>query len=72
MKAMYDNVNPDYGDWHVALTKAFTGGWNIWVAAVGATNNAFYRPPTGGLSAANSDTRDLNRPVQVLQVVRSL
>jgi hypothetical protein len=40
-------------------------------AAVGATNDTFYRPPIGGLSAANSDTRDLNRPVLVLQAGRS-
>ena len=71
VKAMFGNVNPDYTDWHVALTKTFTGGWNVSVAAVGATNDTFYRPPIGGLSAANGDTRDLNRPVLVLQAGRS-
>lgn len=49
----------------------FTGGWNVSAAAVGATNDTFFRPPIGGLSFANGDTRDLNRPVVVLQVGRS-
>jgi uncharacterized protein (TIGR02001 family) len=71
VKAMFGNVNPDYTDWRVALTKTFTGGWNVSAAAVGATNNAFYRPPIGGLSFANADTRELNKPVLVLQVGRS-
>jgi len=71
VKAMYGNVNPDYTDWRVALTKTFAGGWNVSAAAVGATNDTFYRPPIGGLSAANGDTRDLNRPVLVLQVGRT-
>ena len=69
--ALAGNVNPDYTDWRVALTKTFAGGWNSSAAAVGATNDAFYCPPVGGLSLANSDTRDLNRPVLVLQVGRS-
>jgi uncharacterized protein (TIGR02001 family) len=71
VKAMYGNVSPDYTDYRVALTKTFTGGWNVSAAAVGATNDTFFRPPTGGLSAANGDTRELNRPVLVLQVGRS-
>ena len=71
VKAMYGNVNPDYTDWRVALTKTFTGGWNVSAAAAGATNDAFYRPPIGGLSLANGDTRELNRSVLVLQLGRT-
>ena len=71
VKAMYGNVNPDYKDWRVALTKTFTGGWNVSAAAAGATNDAFYRPPIGGLSLANGDTRELNRSVLVLQLGRT-
>jgi len=37
---------------------------------VGATNDSFFRPPVGGLSLANGDTRELNKPVLVLQVGR--
>jgi len=65
------NINPDYTDYRVALSKTFSGGWNVSAAAVGATNDAFFRPPTGGLSAANGDTRSLNRPVLVLQAGRT-
>ncbi len=67
---MYD-VNPDYAGRRTALAKTFTGGWNVSAVAVGATNDAFYRPSTGALSAANSDVRDLNHPVLVLQVGRT-
>lgn len=34
-------------------------------------NNAFFRPPTGGLSMANGDTRELDKPMLVLQAGRS-
>jgi uncharacterized protein (TIGR02001 family) len=71
VKAMYGSINPDYTDYRVALTKTFKGGWSLSAAAVGATNNAFFRPPTGGLSAGNADTHELNKPVLVLQAGRS-
>ena len=71
VKASYGSLSPDYSDYRVALSKTFSGGWNASAAVVGATNNAFFRPPTGGLSAANGDTRELNKPVLILQVGRS-
>lgn len=71
VNANYTNSSPDYTDYRVALTKTFSGGWSVSVAVVGATNNAFFRPPSGGLSAANGDTRSLNRTVSVLQLGRS-
>ena len=52
----------------VALAKTFESGWNASVGVVGATNNRFYRPPTGGLSATDGATRALNRPTLVLHV----
>ena len=58
-------------DYRVALAKTWNGGWNASAAVVGANNNAFFRPTTGGLSLANGDTRELNKPVVVLQVGRS-
>ena len=48
VKASYGNVNPDYSDYRVAVSKTFTGGWLASAAAVGATNNTFFRPPHGG------------------------
>lgn len=71
VKAMYGTLNPDYTDYRLAVSKTFQGGWNVSAAAVGATNNAFFRPPAGGLSLANGDTRELNKPVLVLQAGRS-
>ena len=52
----------------MALAKTFESGWNASVGVVGATNNRFYRPPTGGLSATDGATRALNRPTLVLHV----
>lgn len=71
VKATYGSVNPDYSDYRVALSKTFSGGWNTSAAIVGASNNTFFRPPAGGLSMANADTRELNKPVLVLQVGRT-
>ena len=71
VRASYGAVSPDYTDYRLALAKTFTGGWNASLAVVGADNNSFFRPPTGGLSAANGDTRKLNAPVAVVQVGRS-
>lgn len=71
VKASYGGLSPDYTDYRVAISKTFKDGWNASGAVVGATNNAFFRPPTGGLSAGNGDTRELNKPVLVLQVGRS-
>ena len=71
VKAMFGTVNPDYTDWRLTAAKTFQGGWNASLAVVGATNSAFWSPPTGGLSAANSDTRQLNKTTAVVQVGRS-
>jgi uncharacterized protein (TIGR02001 family) len=71
VRASLGSLNPDYSDYRVALAKTFNGGWNVSAAVVGAGNNAFFRPPAGGLSLANGDTRDLNKPVLVLQAGRS-
>lgn len=71
VKASYGALNPDYADWRIAVAKTFGGGWSASAAVVGASNNAFFRPPTGGLSMANGDTRELNKPMLVLQAGRS-
>ena len=71
VKGSYGSLNPDYTDYRLTLTKTFTGGWSVGAAAAGANNNAFYRPPTGGLSFGNGDTRNLNKPVLILQVGRT-
>lgn len=64
-------LSASYTDHRVALSKTWPGGWNASLAWVGATNNAFYRPPTGGLSSANGSSRALNGQVVVAQVGRS-
>lgn len=68
LRATANGHNPSYADWRVALAKSFEGGWNASAGVVGATNNRFYRPPTGGLSATDGATRALNRPALVLHV----
>jgi hypothetical protein len=64
------NVNV-VSDYRVAVTKRFDGGWSLSAAAVGADNDTFFQPPVGGLSAANGDTRERNKPVLVPQVSRN-
>jgi uncharacterized protein (TIGR02001 family) len=71
VKARYAGVDADYTDWRVALTKTFAGGWNVGAALAGATNDRFYRPPVGGLSLANGDTRAVNRTALVVQAGRT-
>ena len=71
VNASYGSLSPDYTDYRLAISKSYKGGWNASLALVGATNDAMFRPPTGGLSMANMDTRDLNRPVVVLQLGRT-
>jgi len=71
VKATYAGVDPDYTDWRVTLSKTFTGGWSLSAAGAGANNNRFYRPPVGGLSYANGDTRNVNKPVLILQAGRT-
>jgi len=55
----------------VTLGKTFTGGWSVSAAGAGANNNRFYRPPVGGLSYGNGDTRHVNKPVLIVQVGRT-
>lgn len=71
VKAMYGTINPDYTDYKLSVAKTFTGGWNASIAYVKATNDTFYRPPVGGLSAATTETRDLNKGVFVVQAGRT-
>jgi uncharacterized protein (TIGR02001 family) len=71
VKATYAGGNPDYTDYRVTLSKTFTGGWSVSAAGAGANNNRFYRPPVGGLSYGNGDTRNVNKPVLILQVGRT-
>ncbi len=68
VRARYGAHKPSYADWRVALGQSFEGGWHASLAAVGASNDGMYRPPSGGLSATNGATRALNRTVVVLQV----
>ena len=55
----------------MTLAKTFTGGWSVSAAGAGANNNRFYRPPVGGLSYGNGETRKLNKPVLIVQVGRT-
>ena len=71
VKASYAGVDPDYTDYRVTLGKTFTGGWSVSAAGAGANNNRFYRPPVGGLSYGNGDTRHVNKPVLIVQVGRT-
>ena len=71
VKARYGSVDPDYTDYRVALSKTFAGGWNVSGAWVGANNDKFYRPPVGGLSYANDQTRSVNRGTAIFQVGRT-
>lgn len=71
VKATYGGISADYTDYRLGLTRTFSGGWSLSGAWVGATNDRFYRPPVGGLSAANGETRELNKDRLVLQVGRS-
>ena len=58
----------NYWDWRASLGKNFDQGWNGSVSVVGAGNNTLYRPPLGGLSLKDGQTRSLNRNAVVLQV----
>ena len=71
VRSTYAGIDPDYTDWRVTLAKTFTGGWSVSAAAAGADNDKFYRPPVGGLSYGNDETRKLNKPVLIVQVGRS-
>ena len=61
-------VNPDYTDYKLSVAKTFTGGWNVSPAYVKATNDTFFKNTA---SLANSDTRDLNKGVLVVQAGRT-
>jgi uncharacterized protein (TIGR02001 family) len=71
IKATYAGIDPSYTDYRVTLSKTFAGGWSVSAAGAGANNDKFYRPPVGGLSFANGQTRDLNKPVFVVQAGRT-
>jgi uncharacterized protein (TIGR02001 family) len=70
-KGRYGAIDPDYTDYRVSLSKTFDGGWSVAGIVAGADNDAFWRPPAGGLSYANGDTKDLNKPVFIVQVGRT-
>lgn len=71
VKATYAGINPDYTDYRVTISKTFAGGWSVSAAGAGANNDRFYRPPVGGLSFANGQVRNLNKPVFIVQVGRT-
>ena len=71
VKARYAGVNADYTDYRIGLTRTFAGGWSLGAAVAGADNDRFYRPPVGGLSAANGDTRAINRAAFIVQAGRT-
>lgn len=75
MHAGYTDINadvaghdPSYTDWRLSLSKTFSDGWNASLGMAGASNDRFYRPPSGGLSASDGATRALNRNTFLLQV----
>ncbi len=71
VKARYGSISASYTDYRLGVTKTWNGGWSASVSGVGASNNTFFRAPTGGLSASNGETRSLNRPVLVVQAGRT-
>ena len=71
VKASYAGANPDYTDYRLALTRTFAGGWSLGATLAGAGNDRFYRPPVGGLSFANGDTRAVNRAALIVQAGRT-
>ena len=71
VKATYAGIDPDCTDYRVTLSKTFTGGWSVSATAAGANNDRFYRPPVGGLSFGNGETRNVNKPVLIIQAGRT-
>jgi uncharacterized protein (TIGR02001 family) len=67
----YGSTNPDYWDWKLGATYVFTGGWTVGAYYVQASNDTYWRPPVGGLSYANTDTKNLNGATAVLLVGRT-
>lgn len=68
IRATVAGHDPSYTDWRIALSRTFDEGWNASLAAAGGSNDRFYRPPSGGLSATDHATRPLNRPVFMVQL----
>jgi uncharacterized protein (TIGR02001 family) len=68
VKAMYGTINPDYTDVKLSIAKTFKDGWNVSAAYVKANNDPMYK---NLMSLANSDMRDLNKAVLVLQAGRT-
>lgn len=64
-------VNPSYWDWKLGATYVFTGGWTVGAYYVQASNDTYWRPPVGGLSFANTETKNLNGATAVLLVGRT-
>jgi uncharacterized protein (TIGR02001 family) len=64
-------VNPSYWDWKLGATYVFTGGWTVGAYYVQASNDTYWRPPVGGLSFANSDTKNLNGATAILLLGRT-
>lgn len=64
-------VNPSYWDWKLGATYVFEGGWTVGAYYVQASNDTYWRPPVGGLSFANTDTKNLNGATAVLLVGRT-
>ena len=64
-------VNPSYWDWKLGATYVFEGGWTVGAYYVQASNDTYWRPPVGGLSFANTETKNLNGATAVLLVGRT-
>lgn len=64
------NLNLVSQRWNTLELNAGIGS-NGSTGVVGASNDRFFRPPTGGLSLTDDATRALNRTAVVLQVGRS-
>lgn len=68
LPAKLGGISPSYSDWRIGLAKSWGSRWNASIAAVGASANQLYRPPLGGLSATDAQSRALNRSAVVLQI----
>ena len=69
--ARYAGIDADVTDYRVALVRTFDGGWNLGASVAGAGNDRAYRPPLGGLSSANGDTRAIDRAAFIVQAGRT-
>lgn len=61
------STNPDFTDYKISMTKNFDGGWNVGVAYVDATKDAFWKTTAWG----SSDTMNPNKSTWIVTAGRA-